>query len=646
MPLKIRCPHCQKTLLAEEWTIGEPRRCPSCTMGFTVPIPFEEDDFPDDAPAAVGVTCPRCQHPLASGNPLCRRCFTDLRNGERLSYRSRLWYGSTWAWAQLVGSGLLVMAAAIGGTIGVRHWLDQKPPPTPIPVVDPIGRAESQALFQARTGAERDAALRTLQRLGDRGTAAFIARFEEETKEISTRQIANLRAAIEYVRSIEPSVEHRARLLPGLSRCTDQSALRADAEQARGLLGDADALPELRRQWLGQLRRLLFYERFARQSTASSRAALDHVLRAERRAFMRIVAALRALERSDAETVLARLVDSFWISRRWLGQRTTEGFSEALFRTARSAVAGDEGLEFGPAARDSIRTARRRLDRTAGDVAPDLAGAIGLTLKQMAPQYARVRTRIVERLAKELASGAPEERQRIAWALAQLSGRSLGGLRALDHPLDVKPAHIEAVDRFARFEAAGGGNGDPLRHPERGYPARPRFPYRVISASAQHEHALLAEMRTDAQRATAALDTWRRMDLGCTPRVPALLDVRTEMPALQRACGLVLAAECAPDALTMPLRLWRLAQDEPDWLRELASALRAVHEHDGGAKDAWAVRLRAAAPAHLHRFQLECLGRILGRGRPDLLQLLSKSKLSDNDQRMVRRFADRARNDR
>ena len=87
MPLKIRCPHCHRTLVAEDDTAGQRKLCPACGVPFDVPLPV-----PAASPAPVDVArrCPRCHAEVAPGTAVCRNCLTEIGTGKRLPVLQRL----------------------------------------------------------------------------------------------------------------------------------------------------------------------------------------------------------------------------------------------------------------------------------------------------------------------------------------------------------------------------------------------------------------------------------------------------------------------------------------------------------------------------------------------------------------------------
>ena len=118
MPLKIRCPHCKRTLVADDETAGEGKLCPACGKGFTVPIPVH------DSPRHVEVagTCPKCRADMAPGTPYCPHCYYEPATGKRLPLRRRLEFVSVRTWI-LMSLGMVIAVAL--GFAGVRLYRDQ-----------------------------------------------------------------------------------------------------------------------------------------------------------------------------------------------------------------------------------------------------------------------------------------------------------------------------------------------------------------------------------------------------------------------------------------------------------------------------------------------------------------------------------------
>ena len=73
--MKIRCPHCSKSLKVPQGMAGKKAKCPAC--GNILPIPNE----PTTSPANP---CPQCGSPLDDDAVLCVHCGFNLKAGERM----------------------------------------------------------------------------------------------------------------------------------------------------------------------------------------------------------------------------------------------------------------------------------------------------------------------------------------------------------------------------------------------------------------------------------------------------------------------------------------------------------------------------------------------------------------------------------
>ena len=91
MPLKIRCPHCRKILLAEDEYAGQDKACPECGRAFNIPVPISDRAISDAAPAPDIVSkCPHCGCDVAPGTSFCQACKRDLASGKRIPLAQRL----------------------------------------------------------------------------------------------------------------------------------------------------------------------------------------------------------------------------------------------------------------------------------------------------------------------------------------------------------------------------------------------------------------------------------------------------------------------------------------------------------------------------------------------------------------------------
>ena len=172
MPLKIRCPHCFRVLVAADDTAGETKLCPACKQAFTVPLPCA-DEAAAPEPAETGPTCPHCGAEVGPTTTFCRRCHTDLKTGQRLPLRQRLRLFSWRFWA-IGGCGVAVLALLGFGSIHVYRIRAERPARSFTPIAPKeIPTAElATALLQAESPAERRSALERLGGVESRAAAA------------------------------------------------------------------------------------------------------------------------------------------------------------------------------------------------------------------------------------------------------------------------------------------------------------------------------------------------------------------------------------------------------------------------------------------------------------------------------------------
>lgn len=559
MPLKIRCPHCFRKLVADDDVAGEPKACPACGEVFNVPLPRAAQKAAG-APATTLPRCPRCDTELVPTASYCHRCHTDLQTGRRLPLKRRLRLVSPRTWAlggcALVVAALLVYVAAQFFIIRSR---DPRAPfrptmPAPIPAA-----ALAQELLGAGDAGQRRAALASLagveQRAAPAVARALAAALESGTGDLEARR--NQVAAIELLaRNQAYHTELAAEWIGVFERCEARPALREAALRARGMIGDARALDDLRRLWLEKLRRRLLLARVARVSRMDDGPAIRLVSARARRAMAAAADGLRVLARDDNTPVFEQLAEDYWQSWTWLGQGTGDGFAEELF-----ALAGpsQSGLEFKP---EDVRQPRDIMKRVAQRGSSAARAAAGLVLEAQQGRYRRACRAIADTLAEILPDCAPADQQRLTWAIGRLRGR-LFGTATRDHPLDVTATEIEAAQRWARPGFAPNVAGP--------YPPPPILSYRLTAAARLLEQDLLRGLRGGWPAADEALDDWLVADLGFTPRLRALIDPgqrRPVYPAL--AAALVCVAVYDEQTLRPELELWREAVDQPAWVRALA----------------------------------------------------------------------------
>jgi phage FluMu protein Com len=566
MPLKIRCPHCRKVLLAEDQTAGEQRACPVCGQVFTVPIPFHEEEPPHPD---VGRVCPGCARPVAPGTRICPGCMTDLVSGRRLPLGQRLRRVPlrTWVTWGLGGAAVLLVIFVAGHLLRYQVVRPSFSGAISSPASTPQVDVAALAFRLLETGDQADL-VAAFDALAQRGNPAWPAVANELERSLATAgaRVTNQRAAIDLLaRSGEP------RWLPLLEKAYERPALREAALHGRARLGDSRVLDQLRTGWCGALRRLMFFERLVLLTERRADPATAELGAHLRRRTAEYADSLRRLATRAENGVLERLAGDYWGSWCWLGQRQGEVFGQALFEIAQPPVG--HGLSFEDV-KEEVRGARRALVEAAARSSGGTAAAMGLILTQCAPQYRSARERIVAYIASRLPNAPPDEQQRITWGLARLTGRAFGQTTEHTHPLDVTPADVQHALAWAGPGARSPetANVGPYRRP-------PVLLRRILTPERQLEHELLTALHAGWGEALDAATRWTAAELGCTPRVRALLHPgRRELcyPAIMGA--MVICAEAGEVDLAPQLELWRNAGDQPRWLRSLAFTTLAALE--------------------------------------------------------------------
>jgi len=641
MPLKIRCPHCQKVLRAEDDTAGEQKLCPVCHQVFTVPIPERAVIAP--ASADVARSCPRCGAALAPGAALCRQCHTDLVTGQRLPLWHR-WRRRSATWWMAYGCAVACAALLLfvgGHALWVRL---RRPAPaaqsfdrfhaTPLAVEDWAAR-----LLNAADGGERVTVRDKLAQAGATAApqvaaavAAALHRSLEENQgdwQTTRNQLAAL-ALLARAAASEPRA--RARFGPLLESCEQRPALRMAAGQARALLGDMTALPLVRDVWIAELRHTLFLSRLLELTQAERDPGAARVLARARSRLSATADALHQLKQQDEAAVLDDLLTVFWESWDWLGQSRGGQVATALYEVAKPYGAGpafptgDSPAE--PAAfeqqKTAIRGARDALDRVGARATALARAAAGLVLVQAAPQYHSARERIAEQLPALLPDCSPSDQQRVTWALARLTGRQFGRITPQSLPGQVERDDVEAALRWARQTQSR--ELHPLAAAADEYPLPPVLEYRVVLPARQLERDWLREFQRGWPESITALQQWLSAGLGCTPRVLTLLDPSQRAPSYPAlAAAIVLAADCGGADAYRYLLLWRAAADQPLWLRQLAyTALAAIDARDGRWQTDWPAAFRLGPPDPRDGGQAGWyhFGEVLAAGGPALLERL------------------------
>lgn len=606
MPLKIRCPHCKRTLVAEDDTAGQGKRCPACGMGFTVPIPVCE------SPQHVEVAgkCPKCRADMAPGTEYCPHCYYDPAAGKRLPLRRRLQFVSVRAWT-VTGLGVVVLVALIFSGVRIyegRIRRGEYPASAPAVARKPIavGSKWVKQLLEAESAADRTRAFEALLSLGSAALPELARGVEESARVGGGQQTRNRAAAVElFARGGE---EH---WLPLLKKLQNEEGLRETVLVARALLGDDEVAEELSSLWLTALRRQMFLTRVAELSPGRQAHAIQA---SERRAAERLAEPLRGLaERSDA-TVIDDVLATYWESWSWLGQERGEVFAVEVFELAKPPRRKDLEFKF------RVRAARGALDRASQRGSPSARAAAAMVLTQCAPQYKSLRQRMIATLVSILPKSKPAAQQRIAWTLARHAGRSFDGLSAENSPEDFsRPAVRDALD-WARTSAIA--EPDSLKIPRKAYPAPPKLIRRVVTPRRQLERDLLQELGVGWGAVCAMLDRWMDAELGCTPQVEGLLDPGQrdpDYPAL--AAAMIIAAESNAQHLRPQLDLWSEASDQPAWVRGFAySVLGVLDARRGRWTSGWPAELdeRMIGRPGRNSPDWDLWGHLLAAGGPQL----------------------------
>lgn len=616
MPLKIRCPHCQTVLRAQDDTLGEERRCPVCGRIFTVPLP--ERLAPERAPLEVGVICPRCSKTLAPGASVCRRCATDLSTGKRLplaqrwrllSTASRVWLGA----AAL----MLIMAVPVALQLSLTAWRQSRSAPSaaatsPVPVI-PIEPMIEKLLVGDESAA---AAVDELASIGPRAMPALAEAARRQLDRAASRpaEVRGLARAIEVFARVGPTAAPAA--LPVLEQCDSIPSLRSAAMEARGALADVRIAPELQRAWLERLRRRIFLESLRRSGQFAPDAALQEALRSAQVECDRATRALRPLVLNEKLTVLDEIVECYWSAAAWLGNHAGEAFAAAVFDLARPPLALESaaGMTFGEESRSELQAARRNLVRVAERAPAATRAAAGLILLAVAPQQKSARERIVKSLIELLPECSPADQQRVAWSVARLNGRSFGALTPATPPSHVRHEDVRAVLRWA--ESSGTARPGPLRSGPGRFPPPLRVERQVVTGRRLLEADLLGRFQ-DWSSQDAALSRWHAEKLGVTPRIEALLDPRQRAPnEAALAAAMTLAPLSDDPRVRQMLELWSNAVDQPAWVPALArTALAAAALRRGQGAVSWpdgvlldARMLAAGTPGYDHFARVIAVG--------------------------------------
>ena len=565
MPLKIRCPHCYRVLVADESTAGQGKRCPACGLGFTVPVPTPSQGLRTE----VARACPRCRSDVAPGTAVCPRCHTVVATGKRLPLKRRLPRISLRAWTRGALAGAVVIALAF---VGSEVYRNRRPRPQPsvaavaAPASAPVVTHNHKNPLLEGAPAEASVALEALLALGQPGVREVAALLKE-----TAPAALNVQRAPVVAQALEALGAHGDRShaeLVGSFR--HAPGLEATALRAAARLGDREAAFAVAELWQDRLRSRLFYGRLREvlKSGSEHSGALVTRIQNEELAFS---SALQATDDETKRVLACRLLERDWDSWSWLGQARDEAYAAELFEVLKPPRRAT--LDFA----ERIRASRRTIDAAAHEGSTSAAAAAGLVLAQAAPQYQSLRGRIGDLLKGRLPRAAPLEQQRAVWALSRLSGQPFAGAALASHPQWIDADAVAAALRWA---------GAP-HDPDRRLPDPPRFTRRVVTPPRQLEQDLLARMESGWRDQDAAVARWREAGLGYTPRVEALLDPRQRSPRYPAlAAAMSVAAESGATEPLRYLEVWSRAADQPAWLRALAATAAASIRAQRGTDDA------------------------------------------------------------
>lgn len=603
MPLKIRCPHCQKTLVARDDTVGEPRRCPLCGKVFTVPLPRDAEEIAPVTQVEVATKCPRCGALMAPGTTTCRRCHMDVVLGKRRPFLQRLRRQSPLRTL----AGLAVLAVlTLGAYVGVQVYFRSG--------ADPAGTRNAQtpparsgndpaedaaALLAAASRAERISLQHRLLQAASRSRGAvadaLLAALDDSfTRPADWQHVLNQRVALrvlgELVAGGEPAT---SRLNEALERCIAQPPLAEAAWRVRGLAGDAAAIAPLQQYWQDHGRNYLFIDRFGQVGSEAGASTIAAAHAGLERNLQETGAALERLLDDEPVQVLGPLLETYWQSWQWLGDVRGVRTADLIF-----ALAGQGSriaLDVGGFERQKqmIRAARDRLAGLAEQLSPTQHAAAGLVLLHAAPQYQSARERVSISLGRRIAESPPEQQQRLTWALARLTGRQFGSLRGGDAPSTAGPAAVAAAVRWTQQMTPGAAAAAWEPSTAEQFVPPLRLTRRVVASQKQLESVLLKQLRSDWGASREALDRWLRLELACGSEIIQLMDPTQRSPRYPAvAAAFVIAGIRGGQEAVRPLRLWAGAADQPAWVRQLAyTALAAIALRQAGGQSDWPASL-------------------------------------------------------
>lgn len=630
MPLKIRCPHCLRTLIAEDDTAGEGRRCPACGMGFTVPVPVPKDQGQLD----IAGKCPRCKCDIAPGTKLCQSCLTNLVTGELLPRSERWAIRAKQRWVALTVSAvasivLVIVAVQLYQIRQARlareeHEFERAALAAEQAAASqpaPVGVAASQRLITAGNAGERARAIAEIQSLGPEAltslTLAWVdAKADGANEQIVFNQVATARLledAIANGVALPPIVTSDA---PGLLRAWRRNpAAQLAVDRVLARLGDSAARANLERAWLDATRRKLFFARLAALTPSPDNEEVARRFGAEADA---LGACIEGLPSTDRVDTLSNLLMRYWNSWSWLGQQRGEVYLVELFETAKPPFRQNQDFK------ERIRAARRLLDEVSQKAPISAVAAAGIAIQQVTPQYESLQDRVSQRLCSRLSDGDAPEQQRAVWALAALNGVSFGEFSPDKHPYAVGSAEVGAAGVWAHRRDDTVVAARVLSS----YPSAPQLRRRLITPRTQLERGLALEMQKSFDAAENAVDRWLSSGLGFTPRMESFCNPGQRAPSLTAlAPAMLIAAATNTQDLRPKLELWRQALDQPAWVRGFATTTIAILDaRRGAASNNWPSDLEPEMlPGAESGPAWTLWGRLLSEGGAEFVNRLRKS---------------------
>lgn len=606
---------------------------------FSVPLPRSVAEEPHISIVATLPTCPRCGTEVTATATYCHKCHTDLTTGRRLPLKQRL---RLLSWRSRVIAGVGLAAVLLAAFFAVQLYrIRSRPAGEGFSATSPreIAAEElARKLLSANNPAERLAALDALRGLEARAASALVAALGASLTETTPGpQAANNRiAAIDLLaRSGEAHASAVPQWLELLERCQKDPALSEAAIRARALLGDSRVANELGDIWFDHLQRELAFSRIMRVAGSADQPAASFVLRHAAADVKRAAEGLRALARNEQTPVFEHLAEAYWQSWAWLGQARGDRLAEAVFELAKPA-----GQTLASKSGDAQQPGDV-LKRVAERGSPAARAAVGLILEPRGPQYKTLCQNIAGTLANLLPDCAPVDQQRLTWAIARLRGKLFGNESRND------PREVTAEELRAALEWAHPGTPAVLKGP---FSEPPLLAYRVTTAARQLERDLLRELERGWPATNAVLVQWRTAELGCTPRVWALLDPGRRRPDYAGlTAAMIIVAETQEQSARPLLELWREASDRPAWVRALAyTVLGSLDGQRGRWDSGWPAGLDLGNTAVLDAGQpgWEHFGRVLAAGGPAMLRRLREFKpnpLSTAAQTTLQEAAQRCR---